>query len=196
MIEGGSESALSYIFVKAVRLGSPAHSCGKFVRGDQLVTVGNECLIGMTLVQAEHVLNTAPTVVEVVAQRKELAKQSPTLVAKSERPREEERETAAPQVVGEEREEKESVKERETRLTESLQFSEKQRETEKPTGRFQRSMSHTDMWMTESGLGGSTSLGYANTDLSASLNISRTGQLAEKSSASQQTQTLFCYRYP
>ena len=45
--------------------------------------MGSECLIGMTLSEAKRVLERAPPVVEIVAQRKE-SKQSPTLETKTE----------------------------------------------------------------------------------------------------------------
>ena len=178
IIEGGSESPLNYIFIKSVAFGSPAFNGGVFVRGDQLVMVGRECVIGLTLKQAQLVLERAPDVVEVVAQRKESVKQSPLLVTKSEAGKGEG--SKAPEREREERDEGGTVHERERLFTESVPVTEKERERSQP--RFRRSTSQSDIWMTESGgLGGSTSLGYANTDLSASLNIARPGGLLRTS---------------
>ena len=54
------------------------------MKGDQLVMVGEECLIGMSLLQAKQVLERAPVLVELVAQRKEPIKQLPTLTPTEE----------------------------------------------------------------------------------------------------------------
>ena len=206
IIEGGSESSLKYIFIKSIAFGSPAFSSGNFMKGDQLVMVGSECLIGMSLLQAKQVLEQAPGIVEVVAQRKESVKQSPPLAPKSARKGEssghvplkpgktEERRVEAENNIGQ----SDKEKEKEMQFTESLplpqnsslslqkddrekQFTElflplAQSSSQPPL--FRRSTSQTDMWMMETGSGASTSLGYASTtNLSASLNISRPGLL-------------------
>ncbi len=68
-IEGGSETSHTYIYVKSLVPGSSAYS-SRFNTGDQLIMVGDVCLIGMTHKEAKQVLDTAPATVEVVAQRK------------------------------------------------------------------------------------------------------------------------------
>ena len=84
VIEGGIDSPLQYIFIKSITLGSPAFISGQFCKGDQLVMVGPECLIGMTLLQAQQVLEQDQPLVELVAQRKESVKQSPILASKTD----------------------------------------------------------------------------------------------------------------
>ena len=69
-IEGGSDTPLNYIYIKSLVPSSPADKCGRFSIGDQLIMVGESCLIGMTHHDAEHVLDSAPAIIEVVAQRK------------------------------------------------------------------------------------------------------------------------------
>ena len=69
-IEGGSDTPLQYIRIKSLMEGSPAHACGLFRLGDQLVMIGQECIIGTTLKQAREVLRQAPAIVQVIAQRK------------------------------------------------------------------------------------------------------------------------------
>ena len=78
------DSLLQYVFIKSIAFSSPAFHSGQFACGDQLVMVGSECLMGMSLLQAKQVLEQAPPVVELVAQRKESPKQSPALAPKME----------------------------------------------------------------------------------------------------------------
>ena len=74
-IEGGVDTYLQFICIKSLVLNSAAFNCGLFKTGDQLVMVGEVCLIGMTLDKAKHVLDVAPLTIEVVAQRKSSPKQ-------------------------------------------------------------------------------------------------------------------------
>ena len=76
-IEGGSDTDLKYVYIQSLSIGSPASNSGLFVRGDQLVMVGDHCLIGVTNQEAKRILNTAPNSVEIVAQRKQSPKQVP-----------------------------------------------------------------------------------------------------------------------
>ena len=69
-IEGGSDT---YIYIKSIAHNSPASNCGQFNVGDQLVMVGDTCLIGMSYAEAKQALDLAPGTVEVVAQRKALS---------------------------------------------------------------------------------------------------------------------------
>ena len=69
-IEGGCNTPLKYIHIKSLSPYSAAHNCGKLKEGDQLVMVGDECLIGLTSKKANLVLRQAPPTVEVIAQRK------------------------------------------------------------------------------------------------------------------------------
>lgn len=69
-IEGGSDTALKYICIQSLVLNSPSDKCGLFRKGDQLVMIGEECLIGVTLKEALEILRQAPASVEVIAQRK------------------------------------------------------------------------------------------------------------------------------
>lgn len=69
-IEGGSDTPLQYVYVKSLSLGSPASNSGALTKGDQIVMVGEECLIGKTHQEAISVLEKAPSSVEIVAQRK------------------------------------------------------------------------------------------------------------------------------
>ena len=125
--------------------------------GDQLVMVGKECLIGMSLQQAKLVLEQAPSVVELVAQRKEsVNKESPPLQPRTE----------VSQELGRERETEEDKKQNVIR-----------REEEELTGdqdrvqpQFSWSASRTDVY----GSGTSTSLGYS-TNLNTSWNLSMSG---------------------
>ena len=187
IIEGGSESPLKYIFIKSIAFGSPAFSSGQFMKGDQLVMVGSECLIGMSLFQAKRVLEQAPAVVEVVAQRKESVKQSPPLAPKSEvvkNKAENSGNTLLGHKPGRQEDTQEEVaerkrflsEERELQLTESLPAPHRRKESSSQAPQFRRSTSQSDMWMMETSPGASTSLGYASTtNLSASLNIPRPG---------------------
>lgn len=76
-IEGGSDTHLKYIYIQSLSIGSPASNSGLFARGDQLVMVGDQCLIGVTNQEARRILDTAPNSVEIVAQRKQSPKQVP-----------------------------------------------------------------------------------------------------------------------
>ncbi len=75
-IEGGIDTPLQYVYITQLIPGSPAFECGVFRKGDQLVVVGNECIIGLTHKEALDILKKAKTIVEVVAQRKESPKQA------------------------------------------------------------------------------------------------------------------------
>lgn len=74
-IEGGSDTLLKYVYIKDLVLGSPASNCGLLYKGDQLVMVGLECVIGMTHNEAKKLIEKAPESVEIVTQRKESPKQ-------------------------------------------------------------------------------------------------------------------------
>ena len=76
-IEGGSDTPLKYVYIQSLSMGSPASNSGLFSRGDQIVMVGEHCLIGMTHQEARKILETAPSSVEIVAQRKQSPKQTP-----------------------------------------------------------------------------------------------------------------------
>lgn len=69
-IEGGSDTDLNYVYIKGLNVNSPALNCGQFNQGDQLVMVGDICLIGATHREAQEILQAAPSTVQVVAQRK------------------------------------------------------------------------------------------------------------------------------
>ena len=69
-IEGGSDTPLQYVYITTLSLGSPASNSGVLSKGDQIVMVGEECLIGKTHQEANLVLERAPESVEIVAQRK------------------------------------------------------------------------------------------------------------------------------
>ena len=70
IIEGGTDTPLQYIFIRALIPKSPAHDCGKFRKGDQIVMVGDDCVVGMTNQEAWRVIELVPSSVEIVAQRK------------------------------------------------------------------------------------------------------------------------------
>ena len=76
-IEGGSDTPLKYVYIQSISVGSPASNSGLFTRGDQIVMVGDQCLIGKTHQEAKKILETAPSSVEIVAQRKQSPKQVP-----------------------------------------------------------------------------------------------------------------------
>lgn len=69
-IEGGSDTPLQYIYIKALVYGTPAFTCGKFSEGDQILVAGDSCFIGLTHSEAKYTLKNVPAIVEVVAQRK------------------------------------------------------------------------------------------------------------------------------
>ena len=81
-IEGGSDTPLKYICIQSLEPGTPASACKQFQPGDQLVIVGDSCLIGLTLKEAKSILASAPAKVEVIAQRKvqESVMQSPLTI--------------------------------------------------------------------------------------------------------------------
>lgn len=79
-VEGGLNAEGQMIHIKSLSHNSPAFGCGWFSQGDQLLMVGEICLVGKTLDEARHVLETAPASVLVVAQRKV----SPKLVSKTQ----------------------------------------------------------------------------------------------------------------
>ena len=173
------DSQLQYVFIKSIAFGSPAFHSGQFARGDQLVMVGSECLIGMSLLQAKQVLEQAPPVVELVAQRKESPKQSPALAPKME---------ARAQRIGRE-ESREDVEKRgksEKIEVPSLPVTElptppsplppppKTGEL-RPAPQFSQTISQSEMQTRLSTI--STSLAYAtgNVNLNASWNVSMSG---------------------
>ncbi len=69
-VVGGSNTPLQYISIHSLVVGTPAFDCGLFCKGDQLVMVGDTCMIGLTREEATLVLKQAPPVVKVIAQRK------------------------------------------------------------------------------------------------------------------------------
>ena len=75
-IEGGTDTPLQYVFISHLIPGSPAFESGMFRKGDQLVMVGEECMIGLTHKEALRVIKKAKETVEVVAQRKESPRQT------------------------------------------------------------------------------------------------------------------------
>ena len=81
-IEGGSDTPLKYVYIQSLSIGSPASNCGLLSRGDQIVMLGEECMIGKTHQEAKKLIDSAPDSVEIVAQRK----QSPKQVMKSSIP--------------------------------------------------------------------------------------------------------------
>lgn len=87
-IEGGMDTPLQYVYISHMIPGYAAFESGVFRKGDQLVMVGEECIIGLTHNEALDVLKNAKEEVEIVAQRKESPKQTrkppPPLVTNSE----------------------------------------------------------------------------------------------------------------
>ena len=77
-IDGGCDTPLNYVFIRSLVQGSVADQCGHFEVGDQVVMVGDECLIGMSHKDAAAIIEKAPNVVTIVAQRKESVKQAPS----------------------------------------------------------------------------------------------------------------------
>lgn len=75
-IEGGMDTTLQYIYISHLVPGSPAFECGAFRKGDQLVMVGDECVIGLTNQEAGKIIENASGSFEVVVQRKESPKQT------------------------------------------------------------------------------------------------------------------------
>lgn len=76
-IEGGSDTLIKYVYIKSLAVDSPAFRCGRFGKGDQLVMVGETCLIGMSNGDARRALDEAHGAVRVVAQRKSSPKETP-----------------------------------------------------------------------------------------------------------------------
>ena len=70
VLEGGVGSKLNMIHIQSLLSGSPACKCGEFRVGDEIVIVGQECLVGKTLEEANSIIKAAPSKVVVVAQRK------------------------------------------------------------------------------------------------------------------------------
>ena len=188
ILEGGSDSSLNYIFIQSIAFGSPAFNSGQFMKGDQLVMVGDECLIGMSLLQAKRVLERAPAFVELVAQRKEQVKQSTAAeVDGGSR-----RVLAARKMKrgeGDGDSENESKDERrEEKLTGPLMHSEKSTESRKQLSHF---TSYTDTVKPTSSV--STSLAYAtsNPNLNTSWNVSVSGIYI-----SSKFMVLMCFLFP
>ena len=75
-IEGGIDTPLQYAFISHIIPGSPAFESGVFRKGDQLVMVGEECMIGLTHKEVLRVVKKVKETVEVVAQRKESPRQT------------------------------------------------------------------------------------------------------------------------
>ena len=75
-IEGGMDTSLQYVYISHMIPGYAAFESGMFRKGDQLVMVGEECVIGLTHKEALDVLKNAKETVEIVAQRKESPKQT------------------------------------------------------------------------------------------------------------------------
>ena len=172
VLEGGTDSLLQYVFIQSIAFGSPAFNCGQFKRGDQLVMVGSECLIGMSLLQAKRVLEEAPSVVELVVQRKESAKQSPPLPLKAEEHRGATSGVKSP--AASEREEKTEDDEKRREVTQrEEQLAGSLRAPDEPRRKVSRSISHSDV----SGSTFATSLGYAmaSTNLNTSWNVAMSG---------------------
>ena len=151
-------------------------------RGDQLVMVGSECLIGMSLLQAKQVLEQAPPVVELVAQRKESPKQSPALAPKTE---------ARAQRIGREESREDVEKRGKSEKIEVPSFPVTELPTPpsplpppptsgktgelRPAPQFSQTISQSEMQTRLSTI--STSLAYAtgNVNLNASWNVSMSG---------------------
>ena len=72
-MEGGSDTALSNVYITSLKPGSAAFNTGQFQRGDQIVMCGDECLIGVSSLEAWDILTKAPPTVEfVLTRRKEV----------------------------------------------------------------------------------------------------------------------------
>ena len=68
-IEGGSDTPLLCIFIKAIVPGSPAARSGKLRVGDQILTVNGECVVGITHAAALNILRQTPPLFDVVVSR-------------------------------------------------------------------------------------------------------------------------------
>lgn len=75
-IEGGMDTPLQYVYISHLTTGSPAFECGVFRKGDQLVVIGDECIIGLTHKETLNILKKVKGTIEVVAQRKESPQQT------------------------------------------------------------------------------------------------------------------------
>ena len=69
-MEGGSDTALKNIYIASLKPRSAAFINGQLQRGDQILMCGNECLVGVTSLEAWDILNKAPLIVEIVVARK------------------------------------------------------------------------------------------------------------------------------
>lgn len=78
-IEGGMDTPLQYVYIHRLLPGLPALECGAFRDGDQLVMVGEECVIGLTNQEAERVVKQASGSFDIVVQRKASPKQTPKM---------------------------------------------------------------------------------------------------------------------
>ena len=69
-MEGGSDTDLKNIYIASLKPRSAAFINGQLQRGDQIIMCGNECLVGVTSLEAWDILNKAPLIVEIVVARK------------------------------------------------------------------------------------------------------------------------------
>lgn len=46
VLEGGIDTKLQYVFIKELEKGSPAAANGRLRPGDQVIMLGDECLVG------------------------------------------------------------------------------------------------------------------------------------------------------
>ena len=76
-IEGGSDTPQKYVYIKKMVPDSAIARSSMFRKGDQLVMIGDECLIGMTHDEAKKVVENSGESVQIVVQRKESPLQSP-----------------------------------------------------------------------------------------------------------------------
>lgn len=68
-IEGGSDTPLSCVFIKAILPGSPAARSGKLRVGDQILLVNGECVVGVPHAAALNTLRQTPPLFDVVVSR-------------------------------------------------------------------------------------------------------------------------------
>ena len=69
-VEGGSDTPLNNIYISSLKPGTVAFNCGQFQRGDQILTCGDNCLVGITGLEAWDILTKVPSTVEFVLARK------------------------------------------------------------------------------------------------------------------------------
>ena len=69
-VEGGADTLQQNIYIKSIQKDSVADLCGKLQRGDQLLSCGEACFVGLTSFGAWDILNRAPPTVEIVVARK------------------------------------------------------------------------------------------------------------------------------